>query len=540
MRSKKFIAPALLIVLTGTLLVQLPLAIADRSSVYEWFNPIIDVRDVLVRRYVIEPDQEKMQQLMIEGMITALDDPHTTYIPPQRRADFERQMHGTYVGIGAEVNIIDGYLTIISPMDGSPALEAGVLAGDTVLEIEGESTLNKPIQESIDRLLGEPGTPVNIRVRHIDGTEQDFTIVRRRIVTTTVRGLVRNGEQWVHCLDEQLGLAYIRINQFTMSTREELHNVLENLQRRNLNGLVLDLRDNPGGSLGAAVHVADLFIESGPVVSVRDRNGEGETYQARRDGTLPDFPMVILVNGGSASASEIVSGALQEAGRAKVLGTRTFGKGSVQEVRELPFDQGTLKYTAAHYHLPSGRNLNRLPDSEVWGVDPDPGFVMPIEDSDYRAMVLARREFEIIRDADNGTPQCISAAWTRENLLDVQLAAAIESLSARVSGEPWPQPGGDSDPTLVAFDQELRRAADERVRLLTRLGVVERRIGELQDISAEAGRQALLPGDVDLQAGTITVRDRHGNVIGEYRIEGGDMNLALQSMRLTPVSEVTE
>lgn len=537
MRSKKYIAPALLIVLTGTLLVQLPMAIADRSSVYEWFNPIIDVRDVLVRRYVTEPDQERMQQLMIEGMISALDDPHTSYIPPARRADFDRQMLGTYVGIGAEVNIVDGYLTIISPMDGSPALEAGILAGDTVLEIEGETTFNKPIQESIDRLLGEPGTPVRVLVRHSDGTEQQLTIVRRRIVTTTVRGLVRNGEQWRHCLDEELGLAYIRINQFTMSTREELHSTLETLNRRNLNGLVLDLRDNPGGSLGAAVHVADLFIDSGPVVSVRDRNGQGETYQARSEGTLPEFPIIILVNGASASASEIVSGALQENGRAKVLGTRTFGKGSVQEVRELPFDQGTLKYTAAHYHLPSGRNLNRLPDSEVWGVDPDPGFVMPVEDSDYRAMVLARREFEIIREGDNSTPQCIDAAWVHEHLMDTQLAAAIETLAARVRGEPWPRPGGDSDPSIVAFDQELRRIADERVRLLQRLVMVDQRLGELQNLASEAGRQPLLPGDVDLHAGTVTVRDRHGNVIGEYRIDGGDMNLALQSMRLTPVEE---
>lgn len=537
MRSKKIIAPALLVVLIGTLLVQLPLAIAERSSVYEWFNPIIDVRDVLVRRYVIEPDLEKMQQLMIQGMIDALEDPHTTYIPPSRRAEFERQMHGTYVGIGAEVNIVDGYLTIISPMEGSPALEAGVLAGDTVLEIDGESTLNRPIQESIDRLLGKPGTTVTIRVRHVDGQEQELTVTRRRIVTNTIRGLVRDGERWVHCLDEQLGLAYVRINQFTMSTREDLLSVLDELQNHKLNGLVLDLRDNPGGSLAAAVQVADLFLESGVIVSVRDRNGEGDTFRARAQGTLPEFPMIILVNSGSASASEIVAGALQEAGRAKVLGTRTFGKGSVQEVRELPFDQGTLKYTAAHYHLASGRNLNRLPDSEVWGVDPDPGFVLPIEDNAYRDMVLARREFEIIREADDDIPSCIDAQWTREHLLDDQLAAAIEALSSRVRGEPWPQPGGDSDPGLVAFNQELRRAADERARLLERLGTLEKRIGELQDLSVTAGGEPLLPDDVDLQSGTITLRDRYGNVVGEYRIDAGDMNLALQSLRLTRIEE---
>ncbi len=537
MRSKKFIAPALLIVLTGSLLVQLPLAIADRSSVYEWFNPIIDVRDLLIRTYVTEPDQDKMLQLMIEGMIDALDDPHTSYIPPARLADFERQMHGTYVGIGAEVNVVDGYLTIISPMDGSPALEAGVMAGDTVLEIEGESTFNVPITESINRLLGEPNTPVNIRVRHVDGTEQDLTIIRRRIVTTTVRGLVRSGEQWNYCLDRDLGLAYVRITQFTQSTREELYNVLNALSRDDLNGLVMDMRDNPGGSLAAAVQVADLFLDSGPVVSVRNRHGKGDTFQASREGTLPDLPMVILVNGASASASEIVAGALQESGRAKVLETRTYGKGSVQEVRELPFDQGTLKFTTAHYHLPSGRNLNRLPDSEVWGVDPDPGFVMPVPDREYLEIVRTRREFEIIRDANNGVPSCTDADWIREHLLDTQLAAAIESLAARVQGEPWPAPGGDVESTHVAFDQEMTRIADERTRLIERLGTVERRLNELQDLAADAGRERLLPEDVDLLNGVVTVRDRHGNVIGEYRIDGGDMNLALQGMRLTPIED---
>jgi len=472
---------------------------------------------------------------MIEGMIRSLDDPYTEFIPPAKLADFDKQIRGTYVGIGAEVNVVDGWLTIVSPMDGSPALEAGVLAGDIVLEIEGESTYNEPINESIARLMGEPNTPVSILVRHADGTEQELTIVRRQITTTTVRGLVRNGERWNYCLNDELGIGYIRLTQFTQSTREELHAVLDRLKRRDLNGLVFDLRDNPGGSLAAAAQVADMFISAGPIVSVRDRHGEGDTLYAQSNGTLPDFPMVILLNSGSASASEIVAGALQENGRAKVLGTRSFGKGSVQEVRELPFNQGTIKYTSAHYHLPSGRNLNRLPDSTVWGVDPDAGFVLPVDDESYVTMLRARREYEIIRENNGSVPACLSASWIREHLKDAQLVAAVESIEARVRGEAWPKPGADVQSTVVAFDQELKRAADERTRLLERLNGIEQRMLELQDVAGETGRTAFVPDDVDLVNGTVTVRDRHGNVIGTFRIDGGNVNMALQSMRLTPV-----
>lgn len=538
MRIKKTVAPVLFIVLTGAMLIQLPFAIADRTSAYEWFNPIIDVRDILTRRYVTTPDEEKMQRATIEGMIGSLNDPHTTFIPPDRRADFDKELRGTYVGIGAEVNTIDGYLTIVSPMEGSPALEAGIMAGDIVLEIEGKTTYNEPIQESINRLMGAPNTPVSIRVRHLDGEEVDLTITRRRIVTRTVRGLIRHGEAWSHCVDEALGLAYVSIRQFTESTREELADTLNRLNDRSLNGLILDLRDNPGGSLGAAVQVADLFLDSGAIVSIRDRSGEGPTYSAHRNGTLPNFPIIVLVNGASASASEIVAGALQENGRAKVLGTRTFGKGSVQEVRELPFDQGMLKFTTAHYHLPSGRNLNRLPDSLTWGVDPDSGFIMPVSDEDYLKMIRARREFEIIRD-NGSAPQCASPAWIRETMLDVQLAAAVEALQARVSGRDWPKPGLEDGQT-IAFDQELKRLTDERMRLIDRLERMEERLNELQRLADTAGKAPLLPPDVDLLSGTVTIRDRHGNVIGTYRIDGGDVRMALQGIRLTPVDEKTE
>jgi carboxyl-terminal processing protease len=542
-RVKRIVAPALVVLLSGALLIQLPIAIADRSAVYEWFNPIIDVRDTLVRRYVTPPDAEaerKMQQAIIEGMVGSFNDPHTVFIPPAQRSDFEKDLRGTYVGIGAEVAIEDGYLKIVTPMEGSPALEAGILAGDLVLEIEGESTFNRPVTESISRLLGEAGTPVTIRVRHIDGTEQELTITRRQIITQTVRGLRRIGEEWNYCLDESLGLHYVRITQFQESTRQDLERVLSQIGRRGLNGLVLDLRDNPGGALPAAVHVADLFLDEDRIVSVQDRNGQGPVFYASRNGTLPYFPMVILVNGGSASASEIVAGALQENGRAKVLGSRTFGKGSVQEVRELPFDQGLLKFTTAHYHLPSGRNLNRLPEgpgSETWGVDPDPGFVLQISHAEYARMMRARRDFEIIREADAAAPICAGSAWVREHMLDEQLASALEAVQERVQGRDWPALGRD-DPAVAAIDDELRRIGEQRMRLVEQLAIIEERFEQLQEAGERVGRVPLLPPDVDLSAGTLTVRDRHGNIVGAFRIEAGDLNRALQGVGLTPAEDL--
>ncbi|TVQ54824.1 MAG: S41 family peptidase [Phycisphaerales bacterium] len=530
MKIKRTVAPILLAVLAGAMLVQLPFAIADRSSVYEWFSPVIDVRDILLKRYVTEPDQKKMQQAVIEGMVNSLDDPYTTFIPPSRRADLDRELRGTYVGIGAEVNIVDGYLTIISPMDGSPALEAGIMAGDVVLEIEGESTYGKSIDDAIQRLLGEPNTQVTLKIRQADGTEVERVVTRRQIVTRTVRGLRRHGEAWNYCVDDEHNIAYLRITQFTGSTAQDIYATLSEVGMKEIGGLVLDVRDNPGGSLDAAVDVANLFLNVGTIASVRDRQGKGRTYEAERNGTLPNFPMVVLVNGASASASEIIAGALQENDRAKVLGTRTFGKASVQELRELPFNHGTLKFTVAHYHLPSGRNLNRLADSEVWGVDPDPGFVVPVSDRDYMEMLRSRREYEVIREAEGDDPGCANVNWIKHDLKDVQLARAVEALRARAAGQDWPVED-ETDPTQLAFGQELSRAMSERGRLMERIDQIEERIREMQGLADRAGRERLVPEDIDVAGGQLTLRDSDGNVIGEYKIRGGDVEAALRALQ---------
>lgn len=538
MRLKRIVAPVLLALLSIGLLVQLPVAIAQRAGDYDFFDTIIDIRHILQSDYAdtAKLDDAKMKQAMIDGMIDTLGDPHTVYVPPADKAEFDKDLRGTYVGIGCEVNIIDHHLTIISPMDGSPALAAGVMAGDVVLEIEGQSTLDKPVDDCIAMLMGEPGTPVKIKVRHLDGQEQEITVTRGRIVTRTVRGLFRVGEDWSYCIDPNLGLAYVRVTQFNRDTAGELREALDSVKGSGLNGLILDLRDNPGGSLETAIDVSDLFLDSGTIVSVRPRpgNGEEQIASAKKEGTLPNFPMIVLINGQSASASEIVSGALQQNGRAKILGTRSYGKGSVQEVRELDYNRGTLKYTTALYYLPNGRNINRSNDSTVWGVDPDPGMVVAMSDEDYIDMLRARREFEIIRAVDPSRPLCGDPAWVRANVKDEQLAKAIESLQTRVKDGEWPAVGGDNA-AQVAFDVELHRAMEARSRLLEQLANVEKRVGELHGLEAQAGKPPLLPTDIDLRQGSITVKDKLGNVIGTYTINGGNLEVALDTMQLTPV-----
>ena len=535
MRIKKTIGPLLLIMLFGALLVQLPLAIADRSSAYEWFDPIVDVRHLLVERFVDQPDATAMQKAMIQAMIRTLDDPYTVYVPPERERDFNKELRGTYVGIGAQVDQVDGFLTIVTPMDDSPALEAGVQAGDIVLEIDGVSTFEREINDSINLLLGEEGTPVDIRVRHLDGIEQDITIVRRQIVARTVKGVRREGEAWNHWLDRELGIGYIRLSQFSDATVDELRDVFDQLGKNDLNGLVFDVRDNPGGELSAAIAVTNLFLREGVVVSLKGRKQRERSWSADADGTLPNFPMVVLINGGSASASEIFAGAVQDNGRAKVLGARSFGKGSVQEVHELPFHRGTLKLTSARYYLPSGRNLSRDSDSVVWGVDPDPGFVVPMSDDEYREMRLARREYEIIRAQSNDVGQNWSdSEWIREQAKDAQLASALDALQSRLRGEEWPIVGQDNAGVL-AMEQEIKRWIDERRHLLSRLDDVESRLLELNNLAAKAGRPPLLPPEIETDDATLTIRDKYGNMIGTYRLEEGDLELALRQVRLSPI-----
>jgi carboxyl-terminal processing protease len=477
---------------------------------------------------------------MIDGMIQSLDDPYTEFVPPSDEAQFNKEIRGTYVGIGAEVQLVDDYLTIISPMAASPALEVGLLAGDTVLEIEGQSTFKVPVEDCVRLLMGAPGTTVRFRVRHADGVEQDLTLTRRQIVTQTVRGLRRSGEGWNYCVDAHAGIYGVRITQFNDTTARELLAALNEIGVHRINGLLLDVRDNPGGSLAAAIEVADLFLQSGLIVSIKDRRGERDSWSARPSDPLPEFPMLVLVNQQSASASEILAGALQANGRAKVLGMRSFGKGSVQEVRELSDHHGTLKMTVAYYCLAGGRAIHRRKDSDIWGIEPDPGFVVRVSDEDYRAKLLASREHDIIRRdlAAAAESPCAGPDWIREHLRDVQLARAAEAMLGRLVTGQWPVVG-EQDAGVLAAIHERERLSAARSRMLAQLSEVESRLARLNQVAGEP-TPPLLPADADLIAGTLTLRDRNDQVIGAFRIDGGDLEAALRQVELSRISPATD
>ncbi len=537
MRLKSKVAPVLLALLLGSLFIQLPLAIASRADDYEWFDPIVIVRGLLLENFVEKPDAptlQRMQEATIGAMVGSLRDPYTEFVPASRMADFDKQLRGTYVGIGAEIDIVNDYLTIVTPMDDSPALEAGVMAGDTVLEIEGESTRGKSAEECIAILTGEPGTQVTIKVRRVTGEEELLTITRRRIVTHTVKGMRRIGEAWDYRIDPEMGVGYIRITQFVSTTTEDTAKALSELAKQDLKGLILDVRFDPGGELDAAVAIADMFLESGRVVSIKARNDE-RVYEATAPGTLTGFPIVVLVNETSASASEILAGALQDNGRAKVLGERTYGKGSVQEVRILPNRMGQLKMTAAYYHLPSGRNLHRKPDSTMWGVDPDDGFRVPMTNDQYRAMIQARRQYEVINRPVNGDQKWNDPAWIENEVKDIQLARALTAIQTNLRTGTWPRVG-EATGDLAALDDEFEQAIEFRNRLAAQLEEADKRVREMRQRAEEAGRERLVPSDADTAGAVITVTDASGRVIGAYRVRpGGDVEQALAVARVEKI-----
>lgn len=293
----------------------------------------------------------------IKGMLETLD-PHSGFMPPNVFKEMQEETKGRFEGLGMEVTIKEGILTVISPIEDTPAFKAGILAGDQILKINGELTKNLTLMESVKRLRGPKGSKVTITIMREGFTKpQDFTLVRDVIPIRSVR---------YELLEKSYG--YIRLTQFQEKTDSEFDKALKALEEEgkgNLKGLILDLRNNPGGLLDQAVKVADHFLESGIIVSIGGRKEEQkQKWVAHPEGTIPRYPLVVLVNGGSASGSEIVAGAIQDHGRGIIVGTQTFGKGSVQTI--IPLKDGSgLRLTTARYYTPNGRSI------QAKGITPD-------------------------------------------------------------------------------------------------------------------------------------------------------------------------
>ncbi len=326
------------------------------EETYEGLKLFSDVIEEVEKNYVEPVDPNELIQNAIKGMVNNLD-PHSAFLPPEAFGELQTETKGEFGGIGIVITKEDNRLMVISPIEGTPAYKAGIKAQDTIIQIEGKSTKDMELWEAVKLMRGEAGSPVEITIFR-EGAEEpmSFTLVRDIIPLDSVR-----------FVELKPGYGYIWITNFRENTEDEVKKALTTLEasKNPLKGLIVDLRDNPGGLLDQSVKVSDLFLESGTIVSIKGRDGkELETYTAHPDALAKDFPIVLLVNGGSASAAEIVAGALQDNHRALVLGTTSFGKGSVQTVRPLR-DGYALKYTIARYYTPSGRSI------QAEGIKPD-------------------------------------------------------------------------------------------------------------------------------------------------------------------------
>lgn len=323
---------------------------------YESLEAFSNILSIVKKNYVEEVDTKNLVNGAINGMLSSLD-PHSAYLTPELYKELQSDTQGRFGGLGIEITVKDGILTVVSPIEDTPAAKAGIKPGDQIFKIEQDFTKDMSLVDAVKRMRGLKGTKINLTIKR-EGVPDllDFTLVRDVIRVQSVRSRTL-----------EPGYGYIRLAQFQERSDRDMQKALEKLaaEKNGIKGLVLDLRNNPGGLLTQAVRISDMFLDSGLIVYTEGRiEAQKQKYFAQKDGTWLDFPMVVLVNGGSASASEIVAGALQDHKRAVVLGTKTFGKGSVQTILPLD-DNSALRLTTARYFTPNGRSI------QATGIVPD-------------------------------------------------------------------------------------------------------------------------------------------------------------------------
>jgi carboxyl-terminal processing protease len=339
---------------------------AGTGEAYKNLELLTEVLRQIEKNYVEPQDDQKLVQGAIKGMVQSLD-PHSSYLTKEEHQDLLSETKGSFSGIGVEITVRDNVLTVVSPIEGSPAYKAGMQAGDKIIKIDGKIAADMTLPEAVKSIRGEKGTKVTLTIMR-EGVEKplEFTVVRDVIPIRSVRSTV---------LTPKIG--YVRISNFQSKTANDLSAELEKLETGGkMEGLILDLRNNPGGLLSQAIDVSDLFLDSGVIVSTKGREtSQDMKATAHKKQTNRNYPIVVLVNGGSASAAEIVAGALQDNKRALILGTKTFGKGSVQTI--IPLSDGSgLRLTTARYYTPSGRSI------QASGIEPDVEvkFIPPVEE----------------------------------------------------------------------------------------------------------------------------------------------------------------
>jgi carboxyl-terminal processing protease len=408
---------------------------------YELMKVFVDTFQQIDRNYVKDVDRKQLVEAAVQGMLEKLD-PYSDYISPKDLQKFNESVESEFGGVGIHVNFDEEQrnIEVMSTLPGAPAAQAGIKPGDRILEIEGkavrEFNSKQEIDTAITMLRGEPGKEVKVTIKHLAGDSTEVVTLKRAIIKTdTVLGDSRKPDgTWNYWLDEEKKIAYLRLTNFAGRSGDEMQDILQKLKTEGMKGLVLDLRFNPGGKLESAVEIADLFLDSGLIVSTEGRNALPQKFAAKKFGTFTGFPMAVLINHYSASASEIVAAALQDHQRAVVVGERSWGKGSVQTVINMDVEgaKAALKLTTAAYHRPSGKNIHRFPESketDEWGVVPNEGYTVPFTPADY----VAYGRFRNQRDAIRPREPLIA------DFVDSQLKKAREHIEKELA-----KPAGDS------------------------------------------------------------------------------------------------
>jgi carboxyl-terminal processing protease len=394
---------------------------AEDKTVYEQLQIFSDVLDIVQENYVEEADSKELVEGAINGMLKTLD-PHSSYLNPDAYKELQVETKGSFGGIGIEITIRDGFLTVVSPLEGTPAYDLGIEAGDQILRVDGESTKEMTLMEAVKKMRGPKGTKVVLTImREGFAKPKDFVVTRATIAIKSVRAKTL-----------EPGYGYLRLSQFQSTTAKDLRQALTTLEKENqpLKGLILDMRNNPGGLLDQAVKVSDEFLDEGLIVYTGGRlKSQDMRFEAHTNTRPHRYPIVVLVNEGSASAAEIVAGALQDHKRAVVVGVETFGKGSVQTV--MPLRNGAaLRLTTSLYYTPSGRSI------QAKGIEPD---------------IVVERELPRKRDEDRGRLRVI-----REEDLKNHMDGEGET-----EAETKPEPTQESESKQqLESDNQLARALE--------------------------------------------------------------------------------
>jgi len=412
---------------------------AEKTAEDEYFELMqvfVDTFEQVERNYVKDVDRRKLLEAALRGMIRELD-PYSSYIPPEELARFNQHVDQEFGGIGIQVqpDPHTNRILVISPLPDTPAYNAGVRAGDIITEVQGEDTENMPLSRAVELMKGPPGESITIKVRHLGSASDETLEVERAIIQVkSVLGDHYNGDgKWEFMIDHESKIGYVRLTSFGRHSAEELAAAVQQLKEQGMKALVLDMRFNPGGLLSQAVAVSDLFIESGTIVSTEGKNSKPRSWSASKPGTFSGFPMAVMVNRFSASAAEIVSACLQDHGRAAVVGERSWGKGSVQNVIELEAGASALKLTTAGYMRPSGKNIHRFPDSkptDEWGVHPNEGMEVKFSREELGEYDENRRARDVLRA--EGPP--------KSEFVDRQLDKALEYVKDELKKASEPKP----------------------------------------------------------------------------------------------------